>query len=284
MVAQTLGFILLVAVVLFGAAGRIDIPLFWAYLGVLAAVSTAGLFLIDEDLARERMRPGGRPPGLRLYFIFLLCVAHWTVAGLDRRFHWSDTVPLSLRIAALAVFAAGLALFIWAMHVNRFFSSVVRIQQDRGHQTSPPALIVGCAIPGMPARSPQSWRAASPSAHGSPRRSAALGVPLLLWRTILEDLTLRLELPGYAEYAQQVRWRLLPGVGECRRKSASPGPVAPPRPGRLTRTSELPWSTRGPRRQQNVDPGVPASRRPSFDSNRSGAARRRPDPPQSGMA
>jgi protein-S-isoprenylcysteine O-methyltransferase Ste14 len=40
----------------------------------------------------------------------------------------------------------------------------------------------------------------------------ALGVPLLLWRTILEDRTLRAELPGYAEYAQQVRWRLLPGV------------------------------------------------------------------------
>jgi protein-S-isoprenylcysteine O-methyltransferase Ste14 len=39
-----------------------------------------------------------------------------------------------------------------------------------------------------------------------------LGVPLLLWRAILEDRTLRAELPGYAEYAQQVRWRLLPGV------------------------------------------------------------------------
>jgi protein-S-isoprenylcysteine O-methyltransferase Ste14 len=37
-------------------------------------------------------------------------------------------------------------------------------------------------------------------------------VPLLLWRAILEDRTLRAELPGYAEYAQQVRWRLLPGV------------------------------------------------------------------------
>jgi protein-S-isoprenylcysteine O-methyltransferase Ste14 len=39
----------------------------------------------------------------------------------------------------------------------------------------------------------------------------ALGVPLLIWRTIIEDRTLRAELPGYAEYAQQVRWRLLPG-------------------------------------------------------------------------
>src|SRR5260370_19589366 len=128
MVAQTLGFILLVAIILFGAAGRIHIPIFWAYIGVLAAVSVAGLFLIDEDLARERMRPGGHPPGLRLYFIFLLCVAHWTIAGLDRRFHWSDTVPLSLRIAALAPFPPGLAPFSWPIPVPRSFSSVVRIQ------------------------------------------------------------------------------------------------------------------------------------------------------------
>jgi hypothetical protein len=65
MLAQTLGFILLVAVVLFGAAGRTHVPIFWAYSGVLAAVSLAGLFLIDEDLARERMRPGGHPPARR---------------------------------------------------------------------------------------------------------------------------------------------------------------------------------------------------------------------------
>jgi hypothetical protein len=62
MVAQTLGAVLLVATILFGAASRIDIPIFWLYVGVIAAIAAASLFLIDEDLARERMRPGGRPP------------------------------------------------------------------------------------------------------------------------------------------------------------------------------------------------------------------------------
>src|SRR5207245_10011062 len=132
MVAQTLWFILLVTAVLFGAAGRIDIPMFWLYVGVIAAVSVAGLFLIDEDLAQERMRPGGHPPGLRLYFIFLLCVAHWTIAGLDRRFHWSHTVPISLRIAALVGVTAGRASFIWAPYVNRFFAAGVRTHPARG--------------------------------------------------------------------------------------------------------------------------------------------------------
>jgi protein-S-isoprenylcysteine O-methyltransferase Ste14 len=59
----------------------------------------------------------------------------------------------------------------------------------------------------MPARSRQLWQAAWLSAHGSQRRSAPSE-----WRTIIEDRTLRAELPGYAEYAQQVRWRLLPGI------------------------------------------------------------------------
>ncbi len=109
--------------------------MFWLYLGIVAAVSAASLFLIGQELARERMRPGGQPPGLRLLLVFLLCIAHWAIAGLDRgRFHWSDTAPSWLRIAALGVFAAGLALVTWAMHVNRFFSSVVRIQRERGHR------------------------------------------------------------------------------------------------------------------------------------------------------
>jgi protein-S-isoprenylcysteine O-methyltransferase Ste14 len=210
---QTAGFILLVAVVLFGAAGRIDIPLFWAYIAVIATVSISGLLLIDEDLARERMRPGGQPLGLRLRLVFLLCVAHWAVAGLDRgRFHWSDHVPLTLRVAGLIVFAAGLSFVLWAMHVNRFFSSVVRIQRERGHHlvASGPYRWVrhpryAGAIPAVIASGIAlcSWLATA---------IGALGVPLLLWRTIIEDCVLRAELPGYETYAQSVRWRLLPGV------------------------------------------------------------------------
>jgi protein-S-isoprenylcysteine O-methyltransferase Ste14 len=211
-VAQTLGFILLIALLLFGAAGRIDIPLFWAYLGVLAAASVAGLFLTEEDLARERMRPGGHLPGLRLYFVFLLCVAHWTIAGLDRRFHWSDTVPLSLRIAALVVFAAGLALFIWAMHVNRFFSSVVRIQQERGHQVVTAGPYRWVRHPGYAGAIPAIVASGIALCSWLATALGALGVPLLLWRTIIEERTLRAELPGYTEYAQQVRWRLFPGL------------------------------------------------------------------------
>jgi hypothetical protein len=46
--------------------------------------------------------------------------------------HWSDSVPAWLQGIGLIAVAAGYALCFWAMAVNRFFSSVVRIQTDRG--------------------------------------------------------------------------------------------------------------------------------------------------------
>jgi hypothetical protein len=78
-----------------------------------------------SDTAQGRMCPGGRRPGTRLILAALV---------LDRRFHWSDTVPVWLKIIAVLLFADGCAALLWAMQANRFFSSVVRLQPDRGHR------------------------------------------------------------------------------------------------------------------------------------------------------
>jgi protein-S-isoprenylcysteine O-methyltransferase Ste14 len=212
-ILQSFGFILLLAAVLFATAGTIEITAFWAYLGVMAFASGVGLFVVDPDLAEERMRPGGRPPGLRLCFVFLLCLAHWAIAGLDRgRLHWSDRVPLWVQVAGFVVFVVGLSTFIWAMQVNRFFSSVVRIQRERGHHVVTAGPYRWVRHPGYAAAMPAA--VASGLALGSWLAAAigALGLPLILWRMIAEDRTLRAELPGYPEYARRVRWRLLPGV------------------------------------------------------------------------
>ena len=211
--AQTVGFLLLVAVTLFGTAGRLDIPMFWLYLAVLAGVSIAGLLLIDEDLARERIRPGGQPLGFRLRLVFLLCIAHWAIAGLDRgRFQWSDHIPRALRLGAIVAFAAGLSLFVWAMHVNRFFSSVVRIQRERGHHLVSGGPYRWVRHPGYSGAVLAILASGIALCSWLATAVGALGVPLLLWRTIVEDRTLLAELRGYPEYAQKVRWRLLPGV------------------------------------------------------------------------
>jgi hypothetical protein len=113
----------------------------------------------------------------------------------------------------LAVVAAAYALILWAMRVNRSFSSVVRIQFDRGQRvvaTGPYSFI---RYPGYSAGI--LIVLASGIALGSWLATALLVVttlPFLFYRAITEDCVLLAELPGYREYAGRVRWRLIPGV------------------------------------------------------------------------
>ena len=139
---------------------------------------------------------------------------HWIVAGLDRgRFHWSDTVPPWLQAMGLLALAGSYAFCIWAMHVNRFFSSVVRIQTDRGQHvvsTGPyavirhPGYLAGIVVMLASGIALGSWVAAA--------FLAITTLPFLLYRAITEDRILQAELPGYRDYAQRVRWRLIPGL------------------------------------------------------------------------
>ena len=213
MFAQSLGFPLFVAVILFAAAGRVDLPFYWVYVAIIAVLSVGGLFLIGEDLARERLRPGGKPLPWSLRVAFLLCVLYWVLAGLDRgRFHWSDTVPLWLRIVALAVFTAGSALGLWAMHVNPFFSSAVRIQNERGQRVISDGPYRWVRHPGYATAIPVLVASGLVLCSWLATALGAAGTLWLLRRTVVEDRLLRIALPGYADYARQVRWRILPGV------------------------------------------------------------------------
>lgn len=207
-------FVVAAAVALFAAAGTIAIPGFWAYLAIIAAVMIVSFAALDPDLLRERMRPGGNKPPLALRLFSLVLFLHWIVAGLDRgRFHWSDDVPGWLQGLCLFVVAAGYALALWAMRVNRFFSSVIRIQTDRGHRivtTGPYAFI---RHPGYAAGF--LILAASGPALGSWLATALIvifSLPFLLYRTITEDRILQAELAGYSDYTSRVRWRLVPGI------------------------------------------------------------------------
>ena len=92
------------------------------------------------------------------------------------------------------------------------FSKIVRIQTERGHtvvDTGPYRLVRHPGYAGMivfmlaSALALESLWALIP---------AALVAVVLVIRTALEDRTLLAELPGYRQYAQQTRYRLVPGV------------------------------------------------------------------------
>jgi len=134
------------------------------------------------------------------------------VAGLDHRYRWSPVFPVWINILGLILVAIGYTLGVWALVENRFFSSVVRIQTERGHVVcdSGPYRIVrhpGYAgnilpLPGIVLALGSLWTLIP--------AVAALVIAIL--RTALEDRTLQEELPGYREYANRVRYRLFPGI------------------------------------------------------------------------
>jgi len=211
---QTAIFLILTAVILFGSAGALNLPGFWIYFLTIVAFSVLMLATLPPDLIQERMRPGGKRAPLRLQLVSLVLLAHWVIAGLDRgRFHWSDSVPVALQALGMVMAAAGWGLFFWSMRVNRFFSSIARIQTDRGQvviDTGPYGYI---RHPGYAAA--VLLIVGSGLALGSWIAIVLLvvtGMPLLLWRAIGEDRLLHAELPGYRDYAARVRWRLVPGV------------------------------------------------------------------------
>lgn len=202
------------AAALFASAGTFAITAFWIYLAINAVLFAASFIMLDPGLLRERMRPGGNPPPLALKLFTIVLFLHFAVAGLDRgRLHFSDDVPSWLQVVALAVLAAAYALVLWAMRVNRFFSSVIRIQSDRGQfvvTTGPYAFIrhpgyaAGIVVVVASGIALGSWLAAALLIVSS--------LPFLLHRAITEDRVLLAELAGYRDYAGRVRWRLVPGV------------------------------------------------------------------------
>ena len=213
-IVQSALFLVLTAAALFASAGTFALPGFWIYLAILTAATVVSLAILDPDLIRERMRPGGKRPPLGLRLVGIIPFLQWIAAGLDRgRLHWSDTVPVWLQAVGLVATAAGFALFLWAMSVNPFFSSIARIQAERGQRvvTKGPygvvrhpgysaafLLILGSGV------ALGSWLAES--------IVVVLGVPLLVYRIVTEDRLLKRALPGYRDYAARVRGRIVPGL------------------------------------------------------------------------
>lgn len=134
------------------------------------------------------------------------------IAGLEAIGTSGPIYGPAIKLAALIVLAAGYGLGTYALLENRFFSGMVRIQTDRGHRvvsTGPygwirhpgytGALLAYLAAPFLL------------DARWALLAVIALSVALVI-RTGLEDRTLQAKLPGYAEYARHVRFRLVPGI------------------------------------------------------------------------
>ena len=205
-------------VALFWSAGRAYWWPGWALIAVTLVWVAATLIVIlrfNPDLLAERLGPrkGAKPWDTAIMGIVgIATLLRLIVAGLDQRYGWTGGVSLAAQIAALLVSVLGYALVVWATASNAFFSQIVRIQSERGHAVATagpyrfirhPAyvgtILFELAVPVLLA----SWWSLIPG---------GLNAVCFVLRTSLEDRTLQDELPGYKDYAQGVRYRLLPGI------------------------------------------------------------------------
>lgn len=210
---------LALAACLFGLAGRLDLPWFWATLVVFTASHQLMIWVVfrqDPGLVRERFKPGVGVPLWDKFVLRLTAVlmfANLVIAPLDvGRYHWSDFPTPTFQAIGLLSLTLGMSLMTWSMAVNTFFSKVVRIQDDRGHRVIDSGPYRFVRHPGY-----VGWILLWPGfilALGSwlAFGLSTIGVVAIVIRTFLEDGFLQANLDGYGDYSSRVKWRLIPGV------------------------------------------------------------------------
>ncbi len=216
---QNLIWIVAMGALLFVSAGTWHWPAAWVLLATSAILGPAcGLWLakVDPALLAERMRPMMQPdqPAADKKFVLMFGTTAlvWFIAiGLDQRFHGSD-VPVALQALGFVMLMLSTGFIMWVMRENSFAAPVIKLQTERGHH--------------VVSTGPYAW-VRHPMYSGT--ILFFIGVPLLLgswWgvamaplffvlfavRSGIEERALIAGLPGYADYAARVRYRLLPGL------------------------------------------------------------------------
>jgi protein-S-isoprenylcysteine O-methyltransferase Ste14 len=214
------GMFVVVALALFLAAGTVGWPAGWAFLvlffGFVVALS---LWLLRHNpgLLTERMTGVGKPDQEAWDKVFyglanLVFLAWLVLMPLDAvRFHWSQ-MPAWLQVVGAILLLGSFSLFFLTFRENPYLSPAVRVQTDRG-QT------VVSTGPYHYVRHPM-YAAVIPYALGTTLLLGScygllLGLTLVVGialRAVLEERTLRAELPGYDAYMAQVKYRLVPHV------------------------------------------------------------------------
>ena len=187
------------------------------FIGLYVVVSLVGLVYVgrvNPEVLRNRWSSGKGTEAWDWVWRAVLTpvsIAILVVAGYDIHNGWAPLPPWVWPIGVV-LFVLGYGLGLRAMAENPFFEATVRIQSERGHyviDSGPyrtlrhPGYVGGVAVVlSVPLLLNSAW-ALLPT---------ALAIIGMVIRTALEDRTLQKKLPGYADYAARVRWRLFPGV------------------------------------------------------------------------
>lgn len=210
--------VLMFAGLVFLGAGRLDLWTGWLYVGLALVGTTISHLLMPRgsDLTVDRVARAAqgeawdkRLVGLSFACSFLMFV----LAGMDvGRFGWTGPVPWFVPAVGAALMFAGQVVFALAKRENRWFSSTVRLQPERGHavcDTGPYRLV---RHPGYLGLLVSQFAFPLVLGSGVAMLPAFLLCGATFYRAEWEDEFLRKKLPGYAAYAARTPWLLFPGL------------------------------------------------------------------------
>ncbi len=220
LIGRTLISLLLLGLLVFAVAGRINWWAAWIYLLLFATTSFGGGFWLlghDPALLKERLGPliqPGQAPWDKFFMVVVIAVwLGWlALMALDAgRYRWSE-VPLYLQVAGFIVVCIGSWIVGLTFKENSFAAPVIKIQKERAHRvisTGPYAYVRHPMYAGA-----LLFMLGTPLLLGSwwGLASAAVLIMLIGARAVLEENTLTAELDGYADYRRRVRYRLVPLV------------------------------------------------------------------------
>jgi protein-S-isoprenylcysteine O-methyltransferase Ste14 len=204
--------------ILFISAGRINYWQGWLYAAICILSVLLNSFALKnkDELAAER---SGAKSGTKSWDKIIIglstvtLIITYIVAGFDSgRFHWSPKFHWGIHVIGAILILSGEAIFLMAQKQNKFFSSLMRIQTDRGHTVCDTGIYKIIRHPmyfgniitaiGIPLILGSLWSF----------KPAVVSIFLVIIRTSLEDRTLLNELDGYRDYTCKTRYRLLPCI------------------------------------------------------------------------
>ncbi len=199
-------------------AGRINYWQGWIFGLAMAMITLITMILFRDkmDLAKERMHPG---PGVKWWDKILftgfttMTLAAWAIGVLDTgRFGWSPAFPVWGYVLNYILFFFAIFMFTWPMLINKWFSSMVRIQKDRGQQVVQSGPYQYVRHPGYVGGILMAISFGLVFGSLWSLIPSGITAVILILRTYLEDNMLKKELPGYLEYTKKVKYRLIPGA------------------------------------------------------------------------
>lgn len=184
--------------------------IWWAEISAITLFITAYFIKNDPRLLSRRMKVKEKQPQpFIIKTLSLLSMFTYLLPGFDYRFHWS-AIPIEVVIASNTIVLTGYMIIFFVFKQNSYASAVIQVEEEQSIiSTGLYAIVRHPMYSGL-----LMMMLFTPLALGSywALLFASLFIPTIIFRIRKEEELLLRQLPGYTDYCQKTRYRLIPQI------------------------------------------------------------------------